>query len=167
MPKCLCCGRDIPKGEQFVVERISKKSGKKRKENYCSEQEYDDLILLREQKQSVYDKIDYFFGYTVINTLLKREVENIFKTYQPSLVLSYLDSNSDTLYKAMGRTFDNEYCKIKYFLAILSNNIKDYRDIKKENEIITKKINTIEVEDIYNTKFKSKNRRKSLNDIDI
>ena len=166
MPKCLCCGRNIPKGEQFVVEKVSK-NGNKRKENYCSEKEYLALIEKSENKAKVYKMIDSLFGYKVINNALKKEMENIFNGYDPKLVFSYLESNNDYLSEVMSKQYKNEFCKIRYFSAIISNSIKDFKDIKKEEKQSERKVETIETEVIFNTKFKSRAKRKSLNDIDI
>lgn len=167
MPKCILCGRNIPKGEQYVVERIAKKTGNLRKENYCSKEEYDNILILREIKDNVYKKIDYFFGYTVINTLLKKEVEAIFKVYDPNLVLSFLDNNADYLYNVMGKSFVSEYAKIRYFVAIVNNRIKDYKDEQKTTPTPKINVEIIGAEDVVNTKFKTRKKRKSLDDIDI
>ena len=71
------------------------------------------------------------FDYEVTNTLLANKLGELAKIYTYNSIYAYIQDNFEYLNKTMlSKTFENEQHKIRYFLAIIKNNIVDYRDIK-------------------------------------
>lgn len=152
---CKCHGEKKEKSTLFKV-IINGKN-----EYYCSESEY---IKIKQDKQQdkqtkldIYNQINEIFGCVVTNTVLFKELAEITKVYSSVKVASYIQYNKFQLDKFMSKTFNNEYCKIKYFAAILKNSLADYKI--KELETIKE----IEFENIEN-KYQAKPRKKSIDD---
>lgn len=123
---------------------------------YCTEKEYRDLLAQKEAKDNTYNLINKIFERKVINTTLFKEINTLLKVYSYEEILSYLQDNEDYLYRVMSKDFQSEYAKIRYFSAILKNNMVDF---KQKEEI--KIVRDVKV-DIAESKFKRKNKRKPL-----
>lgn len=109
-------------------------------------------------KNDIYLVIYQIFGYKVMNTALYKEINDVLVAVDYSKLFNYLKENCDELIKNLSKDFNNEYGKIRYFGAIVKNNIKDYTIPIKQEPI--KQIET----DISEIKYKKKKRRKSLNE---
>ena len=107
---------------------------------YCNEQEYNEIISARQMKDDTYECINKIFGYVVTNTAIFKEINALVKNYNYSLILSYLQENFDYLYEVMHRDFEKEYGKIRYFSAILNNNLRDYKKEKEEEYTPVKQV---------------------------
>lgn len=154
--KCRNCNKKIDRDIAFKVVVGGRNT------YYCNEKEYLEKEYIKQTKQSISDCIDKIFGYKVINTIMKKELKEIYESFDYGLVLSYLQSNFDFLHGVMCRDFNSEYAKIRYFSAILKNNIADYR------ESINKKPETKVVEvDMPNMNFQRKSKRVALQDIEM
>ena len=73
-----------------------------------------------------------------------------------------MQSNFDFLHGVMCRSFQSEYAKIRYFSAILRNNLEDYK--QSLNKIPETKV--VEV-DMPNMNFHRKTKRVALQDIEM
>lgn len=155
--KCKICGELNEKDDAYkvVVGRVNT--------YYCSEEEYlesqKEKQLKKEIKNNVYKIIEDIIGKT-INTVLHKEV-NIWLTVSDyNTIFEYLKENKTFIEKQMGyKNFDNstEYTKIRYFSAIVKNNLSDFKPKKAE---VIKNVET----EIYENNFKQKVKRKCLSD---
>ena len=154
--KCRKCGARIDQKTAFkvVVGKVNT--------YYCNEREYNEIISARQIKDDTYECINKIFGYVVTNTAIFKEINALVKNYNYSLILSYLQENFDYLYEVMHRDFEKEYGKIRYFSAILNNNLRDY---KKEKEDEYTPVKQVEVEIIENH-YKRKKKRRGLDEIE-
>jgi hypothetical protein len=147
--KCQGCGEKIDKDIAFkiVVKNVNR--------YYCTESEYLNIANIKKTKDNTYLYINDIFGYKVVNTVLFKEINEIANTHTYLKISNYIYENNKFLCSAMQKDFNNEYCKIKYFTAILKNNLSDY--------IINKEISPKKIEiDIPKDNYKPKIRRKSL-----
>ena len=166
--KCRICGNKIDRKEAFKVSVEGKPNA-----FYCSEAEYNAMIEERKCKDDAYYCIYGIFGYQVTNTVLYKEIGELGKIYGFKLILSYLHDNEEYLTRIVGREYKNEFAKIKYFTAILKNNLTDYKDHgldKKERVKAVVKYNKVEKqfnEDLGEApKYKKKKKkRRALDDI--
>ena len=155
--KCKVCGKLNEKDTAYKV------SIGKVNTYYCSEKEYLDMQkekqLKKELKDNVYKVIEEIIGKTV-NTALNKEVNIWLEVSDYKTILEYLKENKAFIVKQMDyKNFDTstEYAKIRYFSAIVKNNIGDFKPKKAEI------IKNVEVE-IYETKSKQSAKRKCLAD---
>ena len=100
------------------------------------------MIEARKAKDDTYEMINQIFGYKVIHTSLFKEINAIAKTCEYSVISSYLKCSEREISFALNKDFQSEYAKIRYFAAILKNNLRDYhmpekikpREVNIENE---------------------------------
>lgn len=153
-PKCQVCKKEINKENCY---KVPKKNGGFF--YYCSETEYLKMIGKKNTYDNVKKKIEDIIGVT-INSTINKEI-SIWNTVADfNTIYDYLCQNEDFLYKTIhNKSFDTEYGKIRYFSAIVKNNIKDF----KEKEVKEEPVKSFDVE-IYEVKFKPKKRRKCLTD---
>ena len=154
--KCRKCGARIDQKTAFkvVVGKVNT--------YYCNESEYNNVVLAKQVKENTYKCIDRIFGYKIVNTVLRKEINVLLENYSYELILSYLQSNFDFLHDVMRRSFQSEYAKIRYFSAILRNSLEDYK--QSLNKIPETKV--VEV-DIPNMNFHRKTKRVALQDIEM
>lgn len=155
--KCRICGQYIDKDKAYRVEKNN------RNMYYCSEKEYLDhkskQAELSEQKSNMYKMIEQFIGKTT-NTALFKEVNIWLSVADCSTVCRYFKENETRIRSAMNKEFSSEYAKIRYFSAIVKNNIGNYKVPEKET------VRTADTE-IYDVKYTKKNKRKCLNDYKV
>lgn len=154
--KCQCCGTKIDRNTAYKVN-----IGKQNK-YYCSEHEYIQMITakaqIRQTENEILQLINYIFGYEIKNTVLFNELREIKNAFTLDVLYHYMyDSYKDIEYWMSKKEFKNEYNKIRYFTAILKNNLADYKPPKEEP---IKETN----DDIFEVKYKPKARRKCLAD---
>ena len=155
MVKCRKCGEKVDIKEAFKV--VVGKANT----YYCNEEEYNSILAARKVKDDTFECINRIFGYIVTNTALFKEINALVKVYDYELILSYLEENFDFLYEVVHRDFEREYNKIRYFSAILNNNLADYRAEQIQPEPVKQE----EVEVIENH-YKRKTRRRGLDEIE-
>ena len=157
--KCQACGEMIDRSMAYKV--VVGKTNR----YYCTQQEYirkktkDNLA--RMIKDDTYDKIYNFIGGKTTNTLLFSTISSIASVYSYEKIRSYLNDNKEMLERVMNKNFQSEYAKIKYFCAILSNNIGDY--IPKEEDVDYITDNEYELVEI---KYKPKQKKRSMSDLE-
>lgn len=152
--KCQSCGlktdRDI--AFKIKVQGINK--------YYCTENEYLKIINEKKIKDDTYITIYEIFGYKIMHTTLFKEVSELATVYTFDKINKYLSLNKAYITSTMQKDFKNEYAKIRYFMAIIRNNLKDFTDGDKEIVIKTKEI------DIAKDNYKPRKKRKSLNEFE-
>ena len=135
--KCRACGKKINITDAF--------QGSPRM-YYCSEQEFN-------TEKTFFDMVYEFVGHTN-NTALFKEMK---LWGEHSKVLGFMQDNKVKIEKSMAKNFVSEYAKIRYFSAIIKNSIADYTPSNPEEVKQT-------TEEIYECKYKHKERRKCLSD---
>lgn len=153
--KCKICGKLIDREIAYNVVIKDKNN------YYCSEQEYNDVQNNKKQEQELKDNtykfIEEIIGRTT-NTILYKEVGIWLTVSDYKTILAYLKENKTTIENILSsKSFNTEYAKIRYFSAIVKNNISNFKAPTQE---IVKHIDN----EIYETKFKQKTRRKCLAD---
>ena len=147
--KCKSCGEKVDRDKAYKIVVNGKNN------YYCSEDEYSKLKENQLIKNNTYSVIYEIFGRRVTNTILFKEIGELDKIYTYKTILSYLNDNKTYLESVMSKDFSSEYAKIRYFTAILKNNLSDY---KEEKKIPDKQISI----DIPKDNYKPRNRKKSL-----
>ncbi len=152
--KCRICGKLIDRNIAYKVYKG------KINTYYCSEKEYTDYLaeqsIQQQKKKDTYTLIEEFIGKTT-NTILFKEVGIWLTVADYDTICGYLKDNKAQIQYALNKNFISEYAKIRYFSAIVKNNIGDY--IPPVPEPVRK----VETE-LYESKYKPKARRKCLND---
>lgn len=151
--KCKGCGQKIDRDKAYKMV-INEKNN-----YYCNETEYNNIILTQKIRNGILETINDIFGYKIINTLLYKELKEVYQVYTYSLVYDYLIENKVKLSKLMNKDFNNEYGRIRYFSTILKNNLNDFKQFEKFEDI--KNSSNIETVEIKYTPIK---RKKSLSD---
>ena len=149
--KCKYCGKSIDTKVAYKV------AVGKTNRSFCNKEEYDIVHEAQQTKDDTYNLIFEIFGRKVTNTILYKEVNELSLVYPYEKIKAYLEQNVTYLSNLMqNKSFQSEYAQIRYFAAILKNNLTDFKYEKKE------KIN-IEVEiDMPVCTFKRKSGRKAL-----
>lgn len=152
--KCRICGKSIDKNTAYKI--------LKGKVNtyYCSEKEYTDYLVKQseqqQKKKDTYALIEEFIGKTT-NTILFKEVGIWLTVADYDTICGFLKDNKERIQRTLNKDFVSEYAKIRYFSAIVKNGIGDYKPP------VSEPVHKAETE-IYESKYKSKTRRKCLND---
>lgn len=151
--KCRQCGTKIDRKTAFKVVVGGKNA------YYCNEAEYQKTLHEKEIKTNTYDCINQIFGYKVLNSALFKEINLLLDVYSYEHIFAYLTENKEYITKVLEKDFVSEYAKIRYFAAILKNNLADFRMKEPENP------REVEV-DIPIMHYKRRNKRRSLSEIE-
>lgn len=152
--KCQCCGNIIDRNVAFkvVVGKVNK--------YYCNENEYQMIQKVRELKDDTYEKIFECFNRKVTNSALFKEISELENIYGYKKILGYVNDNMEYLSSILiEKIFASEYAQIRYFVAILKNNLADY---SLEDYIYKKNI----IVDIPEIKYKERNKKRTLEEIE-
>lgn len=151
--KCRLCGTKVDRKDAFKVVVGGKNT------YYCNESEYQQVLHERELKDNTYECINEIFGYKVLNSALFKEINILLEVYSYEHILAYLNENKNYIEKVLDKDFVSEYAKIRYFAAILKNNIADFK-IKEPEK--SKEVNV----DMPIMNYKRRNKRRSLSEIE-
>lgn len=151
--KCRLCSTKVDRKDAFKVVVGGKNT------YYCNESEYQQVLHERELKDNTYECINEIFGYKVLNSALFKEINILLEVYSYEHILAYLNENKNYIEKVLDKDFVSEYAKIRYFAAILKNNIADFK-IKEPEK--SKEMNV----DIPIMNYKRRNKRRSLSEIE-
>ena len=125
--KCKYCGKSIDTDNAFKV--IVGKTNR----YYCDENEYNIIHKTQQIKDDTFNLIYDIFGRKVTNTILYKEINELSTIYSYEKIDSYLNENKNYLTNLMqNKSFQSEYAQIRYFAAILKNNLADFHYEKKE-----------------------------------
>lgn len=123
---------------------------------YCPEH-----ARIMDEQDSMYERINDIFGYKITdNSSLYGQINPLISEHGIKKISHYLQSQRDWLVRTMSKEFTSEYGKIRYFVAILRNNLPDY---KFKEEVINHKDQQYS-EMVPTNKFK-KNKRVGLEDL--
>lgn len=155
--KCRVCGKKIEKQDAYAV--ITDKDRK----YYCSKEELDDFEAKKKLKNDIYDIICDIFGYKIQNSALFKEQKSWHNLCDDEKIFAYLQENRDYITNTIKRLDSSEFAKIRYFSAILKNNLHDFASKNSIKPIEEKQILEIVVDDDYimpvNRKKKTERRK--------
>lgn len=158
---CCICGKKIEKDTAYKAKVVvNKRTGEKelKYKNCCSEQEWqaeeDRKKKAKEDKDKVYDLICDMWGYEIQNTKFFDEWAHWNKLKSNEIIYKYLRENETRLQQICDKSYDNEYSRIRYFSAILKNELRDFQPKPKVEEKPK-----VVVEEHYETKYKAKARQ--------
>lgn len=157
--KCRICGKELTTDMAYKVT-----SGKVNK-YFCSKEEYETELEVKEKEKKIRDDAYYtiyeIFQYQVTNSVLFKELDIIAQIYGFEKIYHYLLDNEAYLTSVMKKEFVHEYAKIRYFAAILKNNLVDYK--YEPPKIEPPKEVTVDISDI---KYNRSKKRKALIDFE-
>lgn len=137
--KCRYCGKEINKETSYAV-----KHGK-RNWYYCSFEHSN----LTNDEQSFYREVRQIINTT--HTVFYKEMKEIANVHGYKKMLSYIREEKRVIEQYMQKNFTCEYAKVRYFSAILKNNLADYSiPVEHEEQIVTQENDIIDT-----TKFKA------------
>lgn len=115
--------------------------------------EYDEIFELTKQ----------IFGYEFTGySLLKREINTWEKIGTREKIIAYLKENKNWLSDVMSKNFASDYNRVRYYSAVISNKLHDYRSRVEAAE----KPKIVVEETIYDAPAQSLNKRRSLADLE-
>lgn len=164
--KCRLCGKKIDKKDAFQSptgggrfyfcneeEAKTKEEEKLKKiENTHKEKRVD----------PVYEEVADIFEYRIQNSVLFKEMKLWREICNDEKILAYLQENKDYLKNAMGRLNNSEYARIRYFSAILKNNLRDFKMQKVVVEPVKRNVDC----EMYEISTRSKSKRRGLSAIE-
>lgn len=118
---------------------------------YCDVFEYEKINIENESRMKVIDLSFEIIGQTT-NTSLMKELTDIAKVHTYAKLLKFMEENIIELDSAMTKEFVHEYAKIRYFSAIIKNQIGDFKEKVEETEVYNVDI----VEEVKYTPTKKK-----------
>ena len=164
--KCKICKKQLTIDTSFKVVRNGKN------EYYCSEEEYNELLKEKEERNKCLELISSVFGIEFCPPMVVKELNNIAKHYDYKTIIDTF--NDDEVKNTVGWFLDNNgfnFGTVRYVFTIISNNIaRVYKKRKKELEQIEKMLNgsaknTIDVSIMNDIEENKTNKKKDIVDI--
>ena len=123
--KCKICGTTLDTKGAY---KVTDKNGKNK--YFCNQSEFEveeaRKKRVAEDKDKVYSLICDMFGYEIQNTQFFAEWTLWNKLKSNEIIYKYLRENEDYLQQICDKPFNSEYQRIRYFSAVLKNNLRDY-----------------------------------------
>lgn len=167
--KCKICGKLIEKTDAYCVEKSYGRF------YYCSAEEIEEKKKQNKKNASeraketihkidpVYEAVAEILGYRTQNSIFFNEMKLWRGICNDDTILAYLAENKSFLSNAMQKDFNNEYGKIRYFSAILKNNLGNYKISYKPVQAPVK----VEVDNtMYEPTVSKKRKRRSLSELE-
>ena len=162
--KCKYCEKWLDTKEAIKVSD----DGKNR--YYCNAlccTKHNEELVAKEKVKAEYEEIfeltKEIFGYEFTGySLLKREINIWEKLGTRVKIISYLKENKNWLSTTMSKEFANDYNRVRYYSAIVSSKLHDFKP--KVEEAPKPKVAIDET--IYDAPAQSLNRRRSLEDLE-
>jgi hypothetical protein len=124
---CKGCKSKIDRDNAFKVVINNKNN------YYCNAEEYNNLILEKESRSKVIDLSFQIIGETT-NTYLMKELKTISEVHSYHKMSLFLEQNVYELIKTMNKITGNEFGKIRYFAAIMKNELGEFEPKIEEDE---------------------------------
>lgn len=174
--KCRFCKKQIDRKNAYINKKLNDKFNIV-KEYYCSEECFNNKLegkRVKEQKikeannlristrDEVKDILDIALEKNVYFTNLYNDLES---TYGVDTIVNYLKYEKEYLINIISNNyFETTFAKIKYFFAVVQNNIEKY--IKRDDIQEIKEINTDLIDDFdLCTPEETNKKKRSLSDI--
>lgn len=137
---------------------------------WCSEDCYNLYLEAKEKQDKInaeYDEIfeltKQIFGYEFTGySLLRKEIVAWEKLATRQKIIAYLHENKDWLSTTMGKEFNGDYHRVRYYSVVVSSKLHDFKPQVAE----AKKPKVSIDETIYDTPTQSLNKRRSLADLE-
>lgn len=161
--KCKICKKLINTNDAYKI------TNGKTNLYYCSEEHYKEGLKekefkerLKEARGKVFQKMQDILGSNMDFVAIQCIIPEFFNIDDLNKMFSYLEDNEDYLTGTMNKKnkFINNYVRMKYFCAIIRNNLPDYE--MPEQEEYGKEIEF----DGLEYKFKPKKRRRTLEELE-
>jgi YHS domain-containing protein len=102
---------------------------------YCNVKEYETINTEKESKNKVIDLSFELIGQTT-NTALFKELTEIANVHTYTKMLKFMEENYIDLDVAISsNSYVHEYAKIRYFAAIIKNQIGDFKEKVENTEV--------------------------------
>lgn len=164
--KCKECGNKLERSDAYLVESISEKTLKINKKYYCDEKCYKKQETRKELIIKCNDLMEEILDIPIrSNIYFNKMYSPIIKRYDYDVIYEFLTSEKDYIEQQMeDKDFNTVNVKLKYFLAIMQNNIGKYEQVIKNKESFKEDIKHEIFEDI---EFKPviEKKKRSLEDI--
>lgn len=129
LPKCKACGKEVDRKTAYKI------TEKEKNLYYCSEEEYNKVMKMKQTIEDIHLLICDIFGQQALNRALSKEWNLWREITNDTMILRYLRENKAMLSKTMqSKDFYNERASIRYFSAILKNNLKKFADTYTDEE---------------------------------
>lgn len=161
MAKCKFCKKIIDKNTAYAVEHG------KAHDYYCSKEEYESMLKEQLKEADFLEEINFAFDVNIniySNSCwldIKQAINTLRKTYTREEILWYINNTLEDAVRVIEKkTFDTEFHKIRYLIAILKNNIAEYL---RDHPVPAPAESKVEV-DYYMApvKYKPSNQRRAL-----
>lgn len=124
--KCKFCKNKINRDSAYKVTTYTK-SGTKRNNYYCSEEECNNDIAEKQYKNDFYHMIiQYFAGMKSVGSLPKilfSEMTGIAEQYNWKSIYEYTINDKEYLDKCMKKEFASDWARGKYLVAVFRSNV--------------------------------------------
>ena len=166
-PKCKICGKTLDRKTAYKI--IS--NGKNL--YYCNEKEYADWKSKKDNEEKLIEQIMFVVTQTLniefsdlVYNNIKSMISSLKQLYSLEQIFQYVNNESERISDILSKKdFKNCYNMIRYYIAVVKNNIGDY--IFESKDDINSQIKI--VEDFYMApilKYKSSKVRRSGIDIE-
>ena len=164
--KCKECGNKLERSDAYLVESISEKTLKINKKYYCDEQCYKKQETRKELIIKCNDLMEDILDIPIrSNIYFNKMYSPMIKRYDYDVIYEFLTSEKDYIEQQIeDKDFNTINVKLKYFLAIMQNNIGKYEQVIKNKESFKEDIKHEIFEDI---EFKPviEKKKRSLEDV--
>ena len=164
--KCRECGNKLEKLDAYLVENISEKTLKINKKYYCDEKCYKKQETRKELIIKCNDLMEDILDIPIrSNIYFNKMYSPMIKRYDYDVIYEFLTSEKDYIEQQIeDKDFNTINVKLKYFLAIMQNNIGKYEQVIKNKESFKEDIKHEIFEDI---EFKPviEKKKRSLEDV--
>ena len=164
--KCKECGNKLERSDAYLVESISEKTLKINKKYYCDEKCYKKQETRKELIIKCNDLMEEILDIPIrSNIYFNKMYSPMIKRYDYDVIYEFLTSEKDYIEQQIeDKDFNTINVKLKYFLAIMQNNIGKYEQVIKNKESFKEDIKHEIFEDI---EFKPviEKKKRSLEDV--
>lgn len=162
--KCQCCKKQLDTKEAFKVVINGKNKYWCNEDCYkITEEENEKQAKIKAEYDEIFETTKEIFGYEFAgHSLLQRELRTWEKLTTRQKIILYLKENKVWLSTVMSKEFNGDYNRVRYFSAVVSSKLHDFKPKIEE----TPKPKVVVEEEIYTTTAPSRNRRRSLADLE-
>lgn len=162
--KCQYCKKWLDTKEAFHMV-VNDKSKYWCNENCyrITEEETEKQARNRAEYDEIFEITKEIFGYEFSgHSILQRELKVWEKLSTRQKIIEYLKENKDWLSVTMSKEFANDYNRVRYYSAIISSKLHDY---KPKTKVVEKPSAVID-ETMYQAPTHTLNKRRSLDDLE-
>ena len=160
MVKCKRCGKKIDQSTAFKVLKWKKDGSPAPSEWYCNEDEYVEVVNAKMKRELCLKELELVFGVGWSYSTALGQMKDIISNYGYETLYYYLLQDGERICNTLrNKKFETNFGKLRYFLAILRNNLPDFAPPKEDNR-------TVKPDEIVEITYKPKTKRRSLDDIE-